>query len=58
MENDDVGFILACTHNIIARTGFHCAPLVHKIIGEGKDGVHLSLSRFTQMKNARLRLMG
>jgi selenocysteine lyase/cysteine desulfurase len=47
MENDDVGFILARAHGIIARTGLHCAPLVHKAIDGGDGCVRLSLSWFT-----------
>ncbi|HOI12506.1 MAG TPA: aminotransferase class V-fold PLP-dependent enzyme [Methanoculleus sp.] len=47
MENDDVGFILARAYGIVARTGLHCAPLVHRVIDEGKGSVRLSLSWFT-----------
>jgi selenocysteine lyase/cysteine desulfurase len=47
VENDDVGFILARAYGIIARTGLHCAPLVHKAIDGGKGCVRLSLSWFT-----------
>jgi len=47
IENDDVGFILARAYGIIARTGLHCAPLVHKAIDGGKGCVRLSLSWFT-----------
>jgi cysteine desulfurase family protein len=47
LQNDDVGFILARAYGIIARTGLHCAPLVHKAIDGGKGCVRLSLSWFT-----------
>ncbi|MDN7013000.1 aminotransferase class V-fold PLP-dependent enzyme [Methanoculleus sp. FWC-SCC3] len=47
MENDDVGFILARAYGIVARTGLHCAPLVHRAIDGGKGSVRLSLSWFT-----------
>ncbi|MFH2021370.1 MAG: aminotransferase class V-fold PLP-dependent enzyme [archaeon] len=40
---DDVGYILA-KHNIITRTGLHCAPLIHKKIDKGKGCVRVSLS--------------
>jgi len=47
MENDDVGFILARAYGIVARTGLHCAPLVHRAIDGGRGSVRLSLSWFT-----------
>ena len=47
MENDDVGFILARAYGIIARTGLHCSPLVHRVIDGGMGSVRLSLSWFT-----------
>jgi cysteine desulfurase/selenocysteine lyase len=47
LENDDVGFMLARAYNIIARTGLHCAPLVHQAIDGGEGCVRLSLSWFT-----------
>ncbi|MCE5298699.1 MAG: aminotransferase class V-fold PLP-dependent enzyme, partial [Methanoregulaceae archaeon] len=36
LQNDDVGFMLARAYGIIARTGLHCAPLVHKTIDGGE----------------------
>jgi cysteine desulfurase/selenocysteine lyase len=53
-ENDDVGFILARAYGIIARTGLHCAPLVHQAIDEGKGCVRLSLSWFTTDDECRI----
>ncbi len=47
LENDDAGFILSRAYNIIARTGLHCAPLVHKAIDGGEGCVRISLSCFT-----------
>ena len=47
LDNDDVGFMLARGYHIIARTGLHCAPLVHNAIDGGKGCVRLSLSWFT-----------
>jgi len=54
MENDDVGFILARAYGIVARTGLHCAPLVHKAIDGGKGCVRLSLSWFTTDEECRI----
>ncbi|KLK87245.1 aminotransferase class V [Methanoculleus sediminis] len=53
MENDDVGFILARAYGIVARTGLHCAPLVHRAIDGGKGSVRLSLSWFTTDEECR-----
>jgi cysteine desulfurase / selenocysteine lyase len=53
MENDDVGFILARAYGITARTGLHCAPLVHKEIDGGRGCVRLSLSWFTTDEEIR-----
>ncbi len=47
LQNDDVGFMLARAYGIIARTGLHCAPLVHKTIDGGEGCVRLSLSWHT-----------
>jgi len=54
LENDDVGFMLARAYSIIARTGLHCAPLVHKAIDGGKGCVRLSLSWFTTDEECRI----
>ncbi|MCK9306280.1 MAG: aminotransferase class V-fold PLP-dependent enzyme, partial [Methanoculleus sp.] len=53
MENDDVGFILARAYGIVARTGLHCAPLVHRTIDGGQGCVRLSLSWFTTDEECR-----
>jgi cysteine desulfurase/selenocysteine lyase len=34
----DVGTMLDVDHNIAARTGLHCAPLIHRQMGTGKRG--------------------
>lgn len=47
IENDDVGFILARAYGIIARTGLHCAPLVHRAVTGEAGSIRLSLSWFT-----------
>jgi cysteine desulfurase family protein len=44
MEPEKVGFILARIYGIIARTGLHCAPLVHRRINGCRGSVRLSLS--------------
>ena len=54
MENDDVGFILARAYRIVARTGLHCAPLVHRAINGGVGSVRLSLSWFTTDEECRI----
>jgi len=53
MEDDDVGFILARAYGITARTGLHCAPLVHREIDGGSGCVRLSLSWFTTDEEVR-----
>lgn len=53
VENDDVGFILARAYGIVARTGLHCAPLVHRAIDGGIGSVRLSLSGFTTDEECR-----
>jgi len=54
IENDDVGFILARAYGVIARTGLHCAPLLHRAIDGGKGSVRLSLSWFTTDEECRI----
>jgi cysteine desulfurase/selenocysteine lyase len=40
----DVGMMLDVDHNIAARTGLHCAPLIHQQMGTGERGtVRLSV---------------
>jgi cysteine desulfurase/selenocysteine lyase len=44
----DVGYILENSFGIVARTGLHCAPLIHKAIGTWPEGtVRVSPSSFT-----------
>jgi cysteine desulfurase family protein len=50
MEPDKVGFILARIYGIIARTGLHCAPLIHRRINGGRGSVRLSLSCMNTME--------
>jgi len=54
LQNDDVGFMLARGFNIIARTGLHCAPLVHRAIDGGEGCVRLSLSWNTTDEECRI----
>jgi len=54
IENDDVGFILARAYGVVARTGLHCAPLLHRAIDGGAGSVRLSLSWFTTDEECRI----
>ncbi len=54
IENDDVGFILARAYGVVARTGLHCAPLLHRAIDGGVGSVRLSLSWFTTDEECRI----
>ncbi len=47
--SDDVGTILDGEYNIAVRTGYHCAPLVHDVIGSKKYGgtIRISIGRYT-----------
>lgn len=47
-EAHDVGMILNDEFDIAVRTGYHCAPLVHSLIGSEKNGgtVRVSVSYF------------
>ncbi|MDD3205911.1 MAG: aminotransferase class V-fold PLP-dependent enzyme [Lachnospiraceae bacterium] len=49
----DVGMILDEDYSIAVRTGYHCAPLIHKLLkDEGSAGVvRVSISRFTTMED-------
>jgi selenocysteine lyase/cysteine desulfurase len=54
LQNDDVGFMLARGYHIIARTGLHCAPLVHDAIDGGEGCVRISHSWFTTDEECRI----
>ena len=54
LQNDDVGFMLARGYHVIARTGLHCAPLVHRAIDGGEGCVRLSHSWFTTDDECRI----
>jgi cysteine desulfurase family protein len=47
-EPDEVGMILDQDFDIAVRTGYHCAPLIHKLIGteERKGTVRVSVGYF------------
>ena len=47
--SDDAGTILDGEYNIAVRTGYHCAPLIHDIIGSKKYGgtIRISIGRYT-----------
>lgn len=45
MNVSDIGYILNGSYNIVVRTGLHCAPLIHKVLGTAPDGtVRISIS--------------
>ena len=48
-QADELGMILDEDFELAVRTGYHCAPLVHDIIGSIQYGgtVRVSLGRFT-----------
>lgn len=51
----DVGYILAGAYEIQVRTGFHCAPLLHRYLGTEKEGtVRVSVSAMTKEEEIRL----
>lgn len=54
LQNDDAGFILSKRYGVIARTGLHCAPLVHEAIDGGVGCIRLSLSWFTTDEECRI----
>lgn len=47
--SDDAGTILDGEYDIAVRTGYHCAPFVHDVIGSKRYGgtVRISMGRFT-----------
>ena len=47
--SDDAGTILDGEYNIAVRTGYHCAPLIHDVIGSKKYGgtIRISIGRYT-----------
>ena len=47
--SDDAGTILDGEYDIAVRTGYHCAPLVHDVIGSKRYGgtVRISMGQFT-----------
>lgn len=52
----EVGTVLDAEHQIAVRTGYHCAPLIHKYLkDEGYGGtVRVSLGRFTTEEELEL----
>ncbi|MGQ9783119.1 MAG: aminotransferase class V-fold PLP-dependent enzyme [Armatimonadota bacterium] len=48
----DVGYVLQQSFGIICRTGLHCAPLIHKVLGSFPEGtVRFSVSGLNSAKN-------
>lgn len=51
-DAEDVGNVLSQNHGVMTRTGLHCAPLVHKILGTFPEGtVRLSPGYFNSMED-------
>lgn len=47
----DVAYILANNYEIVVRSGFHCAPLIHQALGTDEKGtVRVSVSYFNTME--------
>ncbi|MDD1676988.1 MAG: aminotransferase class V-fold PLP-dependent enzyme [Methanomicrobiales archaeon] len=53
IDNHKAGFILARAYNVITRTGFHCAPLVHERIDDGEGCIRASLSCLNTLDDCR-----
>lgn len=53
MNSDDVGMILDKDFNIAVRTGYHCAPYIHKYLKVGKalGTVRVGLGQFTERED-------
>lgn len=49
-QSEEIGQILDADFNIAVRTGYHCAPLVHDIIGSNAYGgtVRISVGEYTE----------
>lgn len=54
VDAEDVGLILGRKHNIITRTGLHCAPWIHRRLTEGAGCVRMSLSFLNTLDQCRL----
>lgn len=53
MSSEDIGTILDEDFDIAVRTGYHCAPLIHKYLKDEKNlgTVRIGLSQFNSMKD-------
>lgn len=51
-KSDDVGVILDEDYDIAVRTGYHCAPYIHKYLNDERSlgTVRIGISQFTQKK--------
>jgi cysteine desulfurase family protein len=60
VDPGDVGIMLDVDHNIAARTGLHCAPLVHQQLGllGNHGGVRFSLGAFNTEQDVDAALHG
>ena len=53
ISSEDVGIILDEDYDIAVRTGYHCAPFIHKYLKDEKliGTIRISVSRFTLKEN-------
>ena len=53
---EDIGMILDEDYDIAVRTGYHCAPYIHKYLNDEKylGTVRVGISRFTTKKDIDL----
>jgi len=58
-EAADVGVQLDVDHNVLTRTGLHCAPKIHEVIGTAKAGtVRLSIGPFNNEQHIEKSIAG
>ncbi|SKB82516.1 cysteine desulfurase family protein [Lachnospiraceae bacterium] len=59
VKPSDAAYILQNGYGIVTRAGLQCAPLIHKYIGSGEDGVlRLSFSYFTSKEELEAAIDG
>lgn len=54
VDAEDIGLILGRKHNIITRTGLHCAPWVHRRLTGGTGCIRMSLSYLNTLDQCRM----
>ena len=59
VKPSDAAYILQNGYDIVTRSGLQCAPLIHKYIGSGEDGVlRFSFSYFTKEEEIKAAVEG